>query len=118
MKVVNDTLRYKILAEQLTLKPFSVDISKGYYKKMEHSLNRLFWYVYSHSDILYIEFINEKILVQYIKFQRESGFQELTFTEAIQDVKHFIAFLEKFKKLKRIPKIDLSVNNSSLWDDL
>lgn len=118
MKVLNDTMRYQLLAEQLTLKQFQVDCTTGYYKEMEKSLTRIFWHVYTYSNVLYIDFIDEKLLVDYIKHHKKRNFQELDFIDAIKDVKHFLIFLEKFKKAPKIPQIDLSVNNVSLWTDI
>lgn len=64
---------------------------------------------------MYLEFVDNEILYNYIKFQCSNIPKNCSFVEAINDVKNFISFLEKIRKVKNAPKVDLSLKNVHLW---
>ena len=113
MKVLKESVRY-----QLLIKQFQLDNSTLTWEKIENSLERIFLYIYKYTTIMYIEFIDEKVLFNYIKFHRLKNFEEISFSEAIRDVKILLYFLEKIKGIKKIHGVNFSVNNYSLWTRL
>lgn len=48
-------------------------------------------------------------------FHINNGFTEITFSEMLKDVKHFLNFLSYFTSITP-PKIDLTIQNYSLWN--
>lgn len=75
--------RYELLRDQFY-------INKNNNEQIEESLHRIFLYVYNNTNIMHIDFINEKVLLEYIQFQRSNHFKEVSFTGAIKDVKNFL----------------------------
>jgi site-specific recombinase XerD len=110
MKDFKNINRYQMLIGQ-----FQADCDVC--ERMKRSLERVFLYVYTYTNIYYIEFINEKVLINYIKFHCSRNFKETSIIEIIKDVKNFIDFLER-KGVKNTPKVDLSVKNFSFWTRL
>lgn len=111
---LKNTSRYDILKNQ-----FYIDIiDNSSREQIEESLYRIFLFVYNHTKITHIDFINEKILLEYIQFHRSTQFQEVSFTGAIKDIKNFLYFLKTIKKQKYIPKVDLSLSNYGFWNNL
>ena len=106
-------MRYELLLEQ-----FQIDTYHLFYKDLQQSLDRLFSYVYNYTDIMYIEFIDKDTLYDYIKYHRSKKEREIHFIEIISDVKKFLFYLKGIKKIKDVPKIDLSVKNFNLWAKL
>jgi hypothetical protein len=111
LTVLKNGMRYKLLEEQ-----FQSDNNTLYNLEMTKSNERIFSFVYNHTDIYYLDAIDSKTLYNYIKFQMAKGCEKVSLCQAIKDVKHFLFFLEKIKRVNRIPHIDLSINNVSLWD--
>lgn len=95
--------RYEWLLNQ-----FQTDSSSPFYIEVNHSLNRIFTYIYDYTLIMYIEDIDEEILYDYIQFQSLNN-KEIGFVKAIKDVKLFIYFLKYIKRLKNIPSVDFSI---------
>ena len=106
-------MRYELLYEQFQLNTYDL-----FHKDMQLSLDRLFSYIYNYTDVMYIEFIDKNTLYDYIKFHRSKKVREIHFIEIISDVRKFLFYLEDIKKMKNVPKIDLSVKNFSLWSKL
>lgn len=115
MKALKNSMRYELLLDQFKMYK-SMNIPQA--QELEASLKRLFSYVYECTDIFYLEFIDEKILYNYLKYHHTNHFQEISFTQCIKDIKCFLYFLEKVKGLKHLPKVDFSVNNLSFWENL
>ncbi len=101
-------MRYELLAEQ-----FRIDQYEFINNELQHSLDRLFSYIYNYTDFMYIEFIDKSTLYDYMKYHQK--LKDIHFIEIIMDVKKFIFFLEDIKRIKNVPKVDLSVKNFSLW---
>ncbi|WP_071392625.1 hypothetical protein [Bacillus tuaregi] len=111
MEALKRCKRYKWLKKQ-----FQYCKSPLAYKDIDNSLERILFYVYSYTNINYIEFIDDKVLYNYIKTHRLNNFREINFVTAISDVKNYLLFIEANKELKEYkPEIDLSVKNFSLW---
>jgi hypothetical protein len=106
-------MRYELLFEQFQIKSYDL-----FYQDLQQSLDRLFSYVYNYTDIMYIEFIDKDTLYDYIKYHRSKKEREIHFIEIISDVKKFLFYLEGIKKIRHVPKIDLSVKNFNLWTKL
>ena len=114
VKSLKNNIRYELLLEQFQL-PSGDSIILN--MKLKNSLNRIFTYIYQYTNIMYLEFVDNEILYNYIKFQCSSIPKNCNFVEAIKDVKNFISFLEKIKKIKNVPKVYLSLQNIHLWID-
>lgn len=100
----------------LLLKQFHLDQSTWTFKKVEKSLTRIYEYVSSYTNIVYIEFIDEEILYNYIKYCL-NHLNEISLIQVIDDVKNYLKFLE-VNQYEYIPKVDLSVKNCKLWTNL
>ncbi|MCQ6277609.1 hypothetical protein JMM81_22425 [Bacillus sp. V3B] len=107
MKILKNSMRYELLAKQFQKEePTVVEI--------QDSLDRIFFYIYNYTDLMYLEFIDDQTLYSYIQFHRSKGFNEISFIETIKDIKNFLCFLKKIKKVKNTPQVDLSIKNLSL----
>ena len=106
-------MRYELLFEQ-----FQIETYDFLHKDMQQSLDRIFSYIYNYTDIMYIEYIDKDTLYEYIKYHRSKKVEEIHFIEVISDVKKFLFYLQDIKKIKNVPKIDLSVKNFNLWAKL
>ena len=106
-------MRYELLRKQFQIKSYAV-----LDKDMQHSLDRLFSYIYHYTDIMYIEYIDKYTLYDYIKYHRSKKVKEIHSIEVISDIKKFLFYLKVIKKIRNVPKIDLSVKNVSLWSKL
>ena len=106
-------MRYELLFEQFQIKSYDL-----FYQDLQQSLDRLFSYIYNYTDIMYIEYIDKDTLYDYIKYHRSKKVMEIQFIEIISDVKKFLFYLEGIKKIRHVPKIDLSVKNFNLWTKL
>ncbi|MFC5466396.1 hypothetical protein [Lederbergia graminis] len=100
--------RYKILQFQFQAEDLYIDL------QTQETLNRLFSFIYEHTNIMYLTFIKKKHLIDYLIYHSVNEFQIISFVEAVKDVKRFINFLQK-KKIKTIDDLDLSLINSMLW---
>lgn len=102
-----DTSREKLLKKQFY----------RYYKhltlEMTKSLDRIYNYICYHTSISYIEFIDAKILEDYIKYHISKGFCDVSFEQVIKDVKRLKIFLCIF--YKHHINFDVSCNNFHLW---
>ncbi|WP_428909648.1 hypothetical protein [Niallia sp. Krafla_26] len=115
MAVVKNDVRYEILAREFK---FLSDEASYFSQELKKSLERIFSYVYNHTDLFYIESIDEKLLYDYIDYHRKMNFRKASFCEALKDTKNFLYFSKHVKGFKKVPEIDLSVNNVSLWSQL
>jgi len=77
----------------------------------KQSYERILDFVYHHTDIYYIEHIESNTLYEYIRYHLLNSYNQLTFTDIIKDIKHFLYFLKYVRKLKAIPHIDLSLKS-------
>ncbi|WAA12061.1 hypothetical protein [Fervidibacillus halotolerans] len=110
MKTLKETTRYELLVKQFQIKSYS-----PFLQQLHHSLDRILFYVYTYTNIYFIEFIDEKVLYSYIKYHREKNFAEVSFTEVLKDINNFLYFLKYEKKMTDIPKVDLTMNNMHFW---
>jgi len=85
--------------------------------EVKKSLTRIYEYVSICTNIVYLEFIDEEVLYNYIKYHSSNHFTEISFKQAIQDVKNYINFLE-MNQYEYIPEVNLSVKNYKLWSSL
>ena len=113
VKLLRNNMRYDLLLDQ-----FKIDKNMIVPNEIKDSLQRIFSYIYHQTDILYVEFIDEKVLNNYIKSHHANHFSEVCFTQCIRDIKNFIYYLEKIKGKKHLPRVDLSVQNLSFWERL
>lgn len=114
LKTMNDSSRYKLLIKQ-----FHLDSSNYVLKDKKRSLNRIFIYIYNYTNITYIEFIDARILYNYIKFHQSRNFEEISFVESVRDIKNYIFFIKNNVDYNGyIPKVDLSLYTFSLGDKL
>ena len=104
MIALKNKMRYELLLEQFQFKKVI-----PYYWEFKNSLNRIFSYIYQYTDIMYIEFIDEEVLHKYIKFHCSRTVKRSNFVESVKDVKRFLVFLKNTKKVKKIPKVNLSL---------
>lgn len=111
MKLLNQSTRYEFLRAQFNLEDSHIYLTE----EMKKSLNRLFEYVYEHTRVMSIGFIDEKICCNYLKFHHSRNFEEITFTEALRDIKNFNYFLHNIKAIANAPHIKLSLKNYSFW---
>lgn len=102
--------RYDLLCEQ-----FNIDSPNLVTSELRNSLDRIFSYVYTNTKIMYIEFIDEKVCCNYIKYQQSKHFNEISYLETLKDIKHFNYFIHNIKSIKNAPVIKLSIKNTSFW---
>lgn len=109
LQSLRETSRHQLLAQQ-----FSFETSTLGDEEIQESLERIFTYVYSYTNIWYIDFIDEGTLYNYIKKQQELP-DGVDFYQAVRDVKNYLYFLRYIKRSRNIPDIDLSIQNLLLW---
>lgn len=110
MEELNEFYRYYLLAEQ-----FSIEKIDIFHAELRNSLKRIMDYIYECTNITFIEFIDEEVLYNYIRYHRKSNFTMISFVQVIKDIKAYLFFLKKIKKKNEIPSIDLSVKNYTFW---
>lgn len=113
MQQLKNHVRFEVLAVQFRMAPKSMSDPE-----LERSLQRIFSYIYSSTNVFYLEFVDESVLYGYIKHHREKGFQEVSFADAVRDVKNFLFFLKYIKGVKNPPSVDLGVKNIRFWANL
>jgi len=100
---VRECSRYKLLLSQFTLdKEFNIMNVK--------SFERIFNFLYEHTNIYYLGFIREENLIQYLEYHRTNQFSDISFIQAIKDVKLFQKYLRNHKQINHHVHIDLSLN--------
>lgn len=104
---LKETVRFKLLTEQ-----FQFESNTKELLDVRQSVYQLFNYIYHNTRILYIDFIDEKVLWKYIKYCLEKG---LGFQRAIKDIKNYLFFLKYIKGSHRVPKIDFSTISVYQW---
>jgi len=87
-------------------------------EKKQQSLERMRIFLYNHTNIHYLTFVKQVDLINYLKYHGSNNFKMISFVQAIEDVKNFLFFLNTKKEIKVVPKIDLSLQNLSLWLEL
>ncbi len=115
MLVIKNDVRYELLVDEFRLPR---EKSAFYSKELMSSLELIFSYVYNFTDVYYIDSIDEELLYSYIKHHGKRNFKEVSFIKATKDIKNFLYFLNNIKGLKNVPKVNLSINNISLWSKL
>lgn len=110
---LKDSIRYTTLVDQ-----FYIDKSNPFYFKIKDSLERFFAYIYNYTDIMFLDFIDEKAIYGYIMHHKRMGFKNITFQQTVKDVKTYLFFLKCVKSKKQIPSVNLSIGNYLLWSRL
>ena len=83
-------------------------------KHPRNSLDRIFWFVYEYTDICNVESIKSDTLIEYLKYHHLEKFKQISFSQAVKDVKHFLNVRNKCIFTSTL-KIDLSIQNYYLW---
>src|SRR3954468_15794505 len=83
-------------------------------KHSRHSLDRLFWFVYAHTDICSIESIKTDTLYEYLKYHQLEKFNKISFSQAVKDINYFLFVRNKNISTSTL-EIDLSIQNYNLW---
>lgn len=110
MEQTNMTVRYILLSEQ-----FYLENSHPSYITLKESLDRIFHYIYNHTNITYLDFVDGNVLYNYIKYHRNNNFSIISFIQTIKDIKTYLFFLRNVKNKDNIPSIDLSLQNYHFW---
>ncbi len=110
MLELRNSAHYTLLAEQ-----FRMDESDPFYQLINDSLKRFFDFIYHYTDLVFIDFIDESTIYEYIRYHKKTGFKHVSFQQVIKDVKAFLFFLKYIKNKKHVPPVDLSLKNYSLW---
>jgi hypothetical protein len=84
---------------------------------MRNSLDRIYTYVIECTNVQNIVFVQGNILMGYIAYQCHQGFKNISFSQTIKDIKHFIYFMENVKNIE-CNKIDYSLQNINFWINL
>ena len=111
MMIKNEYSRYDVLLSQ-----FQHDLHID--EKIQRSLDRIRIYLYNCTSIHYLIFIKQENLIHYLKYHGSNNFKIVSFVQAVEDIKNFLFFLNSKKEIKEVPKIDLSLQNLSLWMEL
>ncbi|MBO0992226.1 hypothetical protein [Bacillus sp. SD088] len=104
--------RFDVLQSQ-----FKVD-DLGIPSKKQESLDRMFHFLYEYSDLLYLSFIREEVLIQYLHYHAKKHFKILPFCEVIKDIKFFTWFLKNRKEINCVVNLDLTLLHVDLWKEL
>lgn len=83
-------------------------------KHPRNSLNRIFWLVYEYTDICNVESIKTETLIEYLKYHHLEKFKQISFSQAIKDVKYFLYVRNRHISTSTL-KLDLSVQSYYLW---
>ncbi|MBS4200729.1 hypothetical protein KHA93_13910 [Bacillus sp. FJAT-49732] len=111
MSVTKECSRYDLLYSQFKL-------DEEYNITNVKSFERIFNFLYKHTNIYYLGFIREDILIQYLEYHRTNQFKDISFIEAVKDVKSFLKYLRNHKQINHHVHIDLSLINSDRWINL
>lgn len=109
--VKNEYSRYDVLLSQ-----FQHDLYID--EKTQQSLDRIRIFLYNCTSVHYLIFIKQENLIHYLKYHCSNNFKMVSFVQAVEDIRNFLFFLKSKKEIKEVPKIDLSLQNLSLWIDL
>ena len=83
-------------------------------KHPRNSLDRIFWFVYEYTDICNVESIKTETLIEYLKYHHLEKFKQISFSQAIKDVKYFLYVRNRHFSTSTL-KLDLSVQSYYLW---
>lgn len=109
MQSLKEKSRQLLLVEQFHIHDHTIRDHE-----IKASLERIFTYILTKTKIWYIEFIDEKVLYDYIRYQCRNS-KEVDFYQAVRDVKNYLYFLRYIRRSKYIPEVDLSIKNLLLW---
>ncbi|MCJ7840154.1 hypothetical protein MUB24_04355 [Lederbergia sp. NSJ-179] len=104
--------RYDVLLSQFQVGDLAIAQTK------QQSLDRLFHYIYEHTDLLYLSFMRKEILINYLQYHALDQFQTLSFNEVMKDIKFFIRFLKNNKEINCHIDLDLSLLHEDLWKSI
>lgn len=102
--------RYNFLLSQFQYE------NKRITEDIQHSLDRLCLFLYNHTNVHYFSFVNENILLAYIKYHRSINFEIIPFVQTVKDVNNFLLFSRN--NGNRNSNMDLSIGNFNLWTRL
>ena len=83
-------------------------------KHPRNSLDRIFWFVYEYTDICNVESIKTDTLIEYLKYHHLEKFKQISFSQAVKDVKYFLNVRNKHISTSTL-KMDLSIQSYYLW---
>lgn len=112
MSAIKEYDRYNILSSQFPFKKTPVDCSEY------DSLKRIFHFLLEHTDIYYLVFLKEEMLVQYLKYHQSMHFRLISFAQAVSDIKIFTLYLRNNKRINKELKLDVSLQNYNFWINL
>lgn len=101
--------RFDVLQSQFKVDDLGIPTAK------QESLDRIFHFLYEHTDLLYLSFIREETLIQYIQYHAQKQFHPISFCEVIKDLKFFTWFLKNSKEINCIINLDLTLLHDNLW---
>ncbi|MCJ8007890.1 hypothetical protein ACFFF5_15120 [Lederbergia wuyishanensis] len=111
MSAMRECSRYELLLSQ-----FELDEEQNITNVK--SFERIFNFLYEHTNIYYLGFIKEEILIQYLEYHRTNQFKDIPFLQAVKDVKQFQKYLRNHKQINHHVSIDLSLKNYERWINL
>lgn len=79
------------------------------------SLDRVFRFLYEHTDVYYLVFVRENMLRDYLKHHALTGFESISFSQTIKDIKIFLGFIRNTKEINRELHINFSIKNIHKW---
>ncbi|MGN7403076.1 hypothetical protein ACTHO0_24785 [Cytobacillus praedii] len=107
----NLIVRRKMLELQIFNKPMDPIQKK--------SLERFCTFIIENTDIHYISFLTDDTILDYLKFHKTRGFQEITFSQAMmKDIRTLIKLIQDDEINKCNKHFDLSIQNFHLWAKL
>lgn len=109
MKVLSERGRYELLYQQ-----FYETRTNKVLKPWLESFDRMFYFLYTQTDVIFLDFVTRDILYEYIRYHARRNFASPTFSEVIKDIKIFLLYLKK-RGIRLDPEVDLSTLNYSLW---
>src|SRR6478609_6860562 len=83
-------------------------------KHPRNSLDRIFWFVHEYTDICNVESIKTDTLIEYLKYHHLEKFKQISFSQAVKDVKHFLNVRNKLISTSTL-KMVLSIQSYYLW---
>ncbi|MFD5853715.1 hypothetical protein ACFWGC_26640 [Cytobacillus pseudoceanisediminis] len=101
--------RHSLLAYQFTKKHSILP------QNIQESLNRIFDYVSQFTNILFIQFVDAKVLKSYLQYHHEYKFTKISFQDAMKDIRHFKFYLINLYGVELNLEVDFSIHNFNLW---
>jgi site-specific recombinase XerD len=110
---IKETTRIKLLKEQFK-KYFHYQVEFTNMRAFHRDLDRICLFIYENTDITYLKFIQPNVLIEYLTYHRYANFNQISFSQAVKDVKRFLFVCHNCKYIESL-ELDLSVHNYNLW---